>query len=203
MLGRVSTVVDKIQNIVRTIRSSIKLTSALEKLILMKNPESQITRLIMSNATRWNSTFFMLNRINALRTEIELLLNDGELILQYKIQPITPNEWVQVEILIEILEEFFHELVDVEFEKKATINCTTCSYMFLFKNCQIMKVRIHNEYSFPEIEEGLKDAQSILNKYFNQGSMFCYAGMLFDPRLKDSKYIERGWIEDAHFLNEE
>lgn len=169
----------------------------------MKNPESQITRLIMSNATRWNSTFFMLNRINALRTEIELLLNDGELILQYKIQPITPNEWVQVEILIEILEEFFHELVDVEFEKKATINCTTCSYMFLFKNCQIMKVRIHNEYSFPEIEEGLKDAQSILNKYFNQGSMFCYAGMLLDPRLKDSKYIERGWIEDAHFLNEE
>lgn len=157
----------------------------------------------MSVKTRWNSTFFMLSRIKSFRTEIEILLGDKELVKQYSLVQFVEDDWKQIDKLTEVLEEFFIELVELEYDKKATINCTTCSYMYLFKHCEKMRMTIKGDKIYENIENGLKEAQQILNKYFNKGSLFSYAGMLLDPRLKSTKYEERGWLDDAVYLNKE
>lgn len=165
------------------------------------NPHFVITRLILFIKTRWNSCFFMLSRLNCLKNEVIKLFGETEVMKAYKINPLTTQEWDQIKLLCEILEMFFLESVELECSKKSTINYTTCSYMFLYSHCSSMKAITEGNELFCCIRKGLIRCQDILNKYFNKGSLFCFAAMLLDPRVKATKYIERGWRSDAEALN--
>lgn len=55
---------------------------------------------------------------------------------------------------------------------------------------------------YENAESCLKEAQPILNKYYNKEILISYSWMLLDRRLKSSKYEERGWLVDALYLKE-
>lgn len=107
----------------------------LESIILYTNPSTNVSRLVMSTPTRWNSTFLMLSRLKSLETEVRISHCDKILMKDYKLEPFSDTDWDKIDVLLELLQEFFLETVEIEGSKKITINFTTCSYMYLYNRC--------------------------------------------------------------------
>ena len=102
-LPELSKTLARCRNIVAYFHRSVLANDALEKRQKQENPNKKPLSLIQDVSTRWNSTFFLLERLIALRIPLYGVLYDLSKEKDAKSLEITDNDWSIAEGLVQIL----------------------------------------------------------------------------------------------------
>lgn len=164
-----------------------------------KNQKAEkILRIIQDVPTRWNSTYFMLKRLQELRTVVYALLHDPKIIKPAHCQnfEITDAQWQIIEDIIPVLEPFVTATEALSSEAYPSASCVLPMLLRLIQNNLTAKP------SDPEIVKTFKfKTRSGLSQRFilpsqpNFSSSILATATFLDPRHKKMSFIDEGDIK--------
>lgn len=157
--------------------------------------------LILDVATRWNSTFSMLERAFELKTAINLFVSQYP--MPDDVQPLNSYDWACVESIMGILKPFYELTVELSSEKHASLSkvVPVCKLLFKFYSTKVAKT------SATTVEQEL--CQHILGqlKHRFQSVEFNHIlslATLLDPRFKQHAFTNPERVaKTMQYLKEE
>lgn len=196
-LEEISSIISLIQDLVVKIRGSRRLVELLHQKIKTDFPKRKISRLIVSNLTRWGSTFLMVSRFLFLKNQIIEIIEDVELKRRYDLGSLTEENWRMFEIVYFFLKEYYRYNLLLESATKPTIHYSTEAYTSLYSHCMFWIEELDGIASNNLIISGIIKSANILTKYFNLGTLVHFASSIFDPRMKMYIYESNFWQKQA------
>ncbi|CCG85092.1 protein of unknown function [Taphrina deformans PYCC 5710] len=175
----------RVRSFVKYICSSPRREASFEdaRLYVAQKP---VLKLIKDVTTRWNSTYYMVERILRLQDQVKVY------IVRTKEVPhdvrLTSDDWVILDLLCKVLQPL--ELVSrlISATTKPTINQVWPSYMFIFQEMEswIANKEHHTESYYKELYKALSRAQEKLMQYYvaSDGSYRYSIACLLDPEGK-------------------
>lgn len=182
-----------------SIRRSFLLTFKLKN--IQKKHHLITNRVIIDNVTRWGSSYNMLARAFKLRNSINELIESelkGKNI--HELSTISERTWAIVFIVHNYLSKFNQATILLQGDKYPTLNMCISTYIELIKfSNDFLKIEIDYDIK-KELIIGINLVIQTLEEYFNKGSLTSFMSMVLDPRLKDTVYVRKNWIEDFDFM---
>ena len=147
--------------------------------------------LILDVKTRWNSTFYMIERLIEQKRAVEYWLSTNPECGKIKMGYLKPSddEWKLLEEIMIHLKVFEESSRLLSGSKYPTLSLVMPAYIELF-------TYIENQMSRDEVsqmvKEALTDSHSILSKYYNftDDSVYYLGSVILDPRFK-LEYLNR------------
>lgn len=187
----VSEILEKVKNIVAHFRKS---SVSNEKLMsFQKQNGNQPLKLIQDVVTRWNSTYYMLERFS----KLEIPIRTTFALLDKNFPIITIEEWTLIKELCEILRPFEEVTKSISGEKYCTASLVIPLTNGLKNVCTIL----HKKNLSPsaiEVSTLLKGLNTRLNNIENSSTLLMC--MFLDPRFKEITFSNANIAEHAKQL---
>lgn len=152
----VPALIKKVKRIVTFFNKSPKNTAVLKK--ELKKQGKGYRSLVQDVTTRWNSTFYLLERFNDASDSVNVVLSK----ITHDLPKISAQEYKLIPILIEVLKLFEELTVDLSGEQSSTISMIIPYVNGLYENLWQQK----NKFS-TEFKEPLFEYQVELNRFIN------------------------------------
>ncbi|XP_077976163.1 E3 SUMO-protein ligase ZBED1-like [Styela clava] len=107
-------------------------------------------KLIVDVATRWGSTFEMLNRLVKLHCPISLVLNDRNIISQPSTLSMRASDWEIIEAILPVVEPFDQVVQSLGGQDYATISTKVPSIRGLIKKLEVVETDASPSKQFKE-----------------------------------------------------
>ncbi|XP_046685571.1 zinc finger BED domain-containing protein 4-like [Homalodisca vitripennis] len=167
---------DRIKAIVSHFKRS---TSATEKLReVQKNLGLEPKKLVLQVATRWNSTFYMLQRISELKDAVKTTVA----LINKEIPVLTEDEWKTCSELVMVLEPFEEVTRNISGENYLTASQVIGFINGLVSVCNKMRKETLSEVSKRVVDELLKGLKTRFSNIENSKTIAL--ATLLDPRFK-------------------
>ncbi len=184
--------------IVTHFHHSVVASDALEK--FQKSKQQEAVGLIQDVDTRWNSLYFMLERLQRLRSEIYVTLHDKQITKPSVAKNLElPDEmWTNIECLLPALLPFVEATEILASEAYPSLSAVMplivnlSKYFLSVNDTDIEIIRVFKE----KVLSGLKKRYTLPSDPKFHETTAAVASVL-DPRHKSLKYIESGNVRDA------
>lgn len=162
-----NSIIIKITDTVNNIKNSSKITESLRTLATIH--ELKYHTLVSDVATRWNSTYLMIN---------SFVQNEKILKLYKETDVLSTSEWINIKKICELLKQFY-DLTQII----STSSCPTIGlcYTIGLKIYEIIE-NFEKKNGFKKIAQSMKEK---CQKYFEFMDDKYFVSMILDPRIKD------------------
>lgn len=179
--------VPKLRTLIKKIRKSTQMRQKLKKFCRLYKIESRVP--IIDVATRWNSTFQMIERAAYLKAPLRGLCSNEKKLHKYIMNE---REWAELNILQKLLQKFHRATLLMSMERHPTI----CSYLPTL-NWLLESLETFIEEHPGSLAQAAKNGLMKLKKYDDQlkmkSSNIPYIAIFLNPSLKMSYFKEHGY----------
>ncbi|CAG7832563.1 unnamed protein product, partial [Allacma fusca] len=179
-----------IRTAIQMVRKSTVLRESFKEACLLKRVKHKT--LTLDAPHRWNSTFYMLQRVSEMREPLDCLIRNQSKLASFQV---AEEEWNLISEMILLLKPFQDMTIQISKAKSPSMALSAAVYIELYNHLETFSV---DNCSSSEIVTAAAAACEKLNKYYASSDGLVYVmGLLLDPRCKLDWYKSVGISADV------
>lgn len=179
--------VDKLRKLIKKVKNSTQKRQKLRKLCQLYKIEYRAP--IIDVATRWNSTFEMIQRAAYLKSPLRALCTNEKSLKKYLT---TELEWNNLDTLKGLLQKFDRSTQLMSMERHPTISSYLPTLNWLLESLTSF-IQINTGVLAESAENGLQKLKKYESELLISKSKIPYIGVFLNPSLKMSYFKEHGY----------